>query len=713
MNTRKSRFKPKWLGEILMILCLAFGLGQSAGAAEYGLGDIPLDKETYQQYLKVWPDEVAEAVPTRYDARDDGIVTSAKNQGSCGSCWAFASVGAFESHLLKAFSFGPTDLSEQQQVSCNLDMSGCCGGGMEALQWWEIGRPITEACLPYAESGTSCPTQRTVSCSSSFGCEELPYRVTNWHTVSTSSPTQVKTSLYNDGPSYFRFDVYDDFSDFWHNANPGDVYVNSLSSTFEDGHAVLIIGWDDNEGVYLCKNSWGDTEGPNGDGTFWIAYNGHAHDLEFGMANFDLTKRIHSAEYFIDTDPGEGNGIELTAKDGTFDSPVEEVEFSLDTSDLTIGIHILFIRMQNEEGLWGTPRKMIFEVTGEKYITGAEYFIGTDPGPGNGTPIPPTDGSFDEPKESVIADIDTSDLLPGSHTVYVRMKDSEDHWGTPRGYKFEVREPPYIMAGEFFIDDDPGTGNATPLATSDGSFDSPIEDMEATFETGDLSLGPHTLFVRTMDSYLRWGDAVGISFEVTPAVPIPDIKANGSDAPLFVTPSENVSVTISLNPGDMAGEYADWWVGAFTPFGNYWVNPSRKWVPSDSPISVGQYPLFDLSATSLLSIQPPEGIYTFFFVLDDAPDGTFGVTWYDYVNVICQPEGYPVQTEEIPDFDAVFHEKMRKLLGQQKTHIKENRKNLSKGRVIIAVALPFSFSGSTSLGAGKHGCTTISGCSNV
>ena len=50
---------------------------------------------------------------------------------------------------------------------------------------------------------------------------------------------------------------------------------------------MLLIGWDDAKGAFLCKNSWGPG-GPNGDGTFWIAYAGHAYDLGFGMANFSL-----------------------------------------------------------------------------------------------------------------------------------------------------------------------------------------------------------------------------------------------------------------------------------------------------------------------------------------------------------------------------------------------------------------------------------------
>jgi len=141
-----------------------------------------------------------------------------------------------------------------------------------------------------------------------------------------------------------------------------------------------------------------------------------------------------------------------------------------------------------------------------------------------------------------------------------------------------------------------------------------------------------------------------------------DIKANHYDGPLSVTPYDSVEITVALDPGDKVGERCDWWVGAFAPFGTYWLNPSLKWVPSNSPIRVGQWPLFDLSETSLRDTQLPEGVYMFFFLLDDRPDGTFGLTWYDYVNVICQSEAATVQTEEMPDFDAVFRERMQDLM---------------------------------------------------
>jgi len=292
MSSTRFRAGTKWLTCILVAFSLTLFVGQNLLAEEYGLGDIPLPEEVYQKHLKVRADKFVlldAAPPASYDARDYGIVTSAKDQGYCGSCWAFASVGAMESHLLKTFGFGPSDLSEQQQVSCNVVNYGCCGGYSSAARYWETNGPIYESCFSYGDSGygTTCPPYSGVDCSDAGGCEELVYRVVGWHTVD-ATPTGFKTSLYEDGPSYWRFTVYSDFHDFWNYGNWGDVYYQT-TGIYRGGHAVLLIGWDDSKGAYLCKNSWGTYGGPNGDGTFWIAYSGHNNNLGFGMSNFSVT----------------------------------------------------------------------------------------------------------------------------------------------------------------------------------------------------------------------------------------------------------------------------------------------------------------------------------------------------------------------------------------------------------------------------------------
>jgi hypothetical protein len=249
-------------------------------AEDYPLGDIQIDNATFQKYYKNYLDQVIDALPASYDARTSGIVSSPKDQGYCGSCWAFASAGAMESHIKKTYSAHLLyDLSEQQQVSCNTAMSGCSGGSLTAPQFWESSGPNLESDYPYASGGGSVP-----ACLPGFG--QLGYRVINFYT--TSGTDNFKASLYDQGPSYWRYMVHADFQTWWNTAASGSVYTNALSNP-QGGHAVLLIGWDDAKNAFLCKNSWGATGGPNNDGTFWIAYTGHANNLGFNMSNFDVS----------------------------------------------------------------------------------------------------------------------------------------------------------------------------------------------------------------------------------------------------------------------------------------------------------------------------------------------------------------------------------------------------------------------------------------
>jgi len=297
---------------IVFLLFSFFSLGhdESLATEKYRFGETPLSPEEYQKYLQVPPmalDALEElnaldgldGLPSTYDARNEGLVTPAKKQGNCAACWAFASVAALESHLLKHFDIGFVDLSEQSLISCNTwnnhgdPFGGCCNGNSGVIQRMQDSNqgPIYEDCFPYVDSefGSVCPPYSSVPCSDCEDCSQLDYRVMNFHTIDTTNPRNVKTSIYNDGPSYFRYDVYSDFLEYWDGDKtwPNNVYVHQ-SGEEEGGHAVLVFGWDDDLQAYLCKNSWGDTGGPFGDGTFLMAYSGHNTDLGFGLVNFNI-----------------------------------------------------------------------------------------------------------------------------------------------------------------------------------------------------------------------------------------------------------------------------------------------------------------------------------------------------------------------------------------------------------------------------------------
>lgn len=101
--------------------------------------------------------------PASRDWRAEGAVTPVKNQGSCGSCWAFSSTGALEG-LVKVKTGELQAFSEQQLVDCSheLESQGCEGGEMNgAFTYYKSNRAMTEADYPYAGVDQKCAYDAT------------------------------------------------------------------------------------------------------------------------------------------------------------------------------------------------------------------------------------------------------------------------------------------------------------------------------------------------------------------------------------------------------------------------------------------------------------------------------------------------------------------------------------------------------------------------
>jgi hypothetical protein len=154
------------------------------------------------------------------------------------------------------------DLSEAHLFFCG----GSCGC---AFGWW-IPPALTyaqdhgisdESCFPYEDHDMDCQLCRDWI--------KRAHRVMRWREL--ASVAERKSILSSHGPLVAAMDVYEDFRDY-----TGGVYQHTVGERL-GGHCISIVGYDDNQGCWICKNSWGTDWGEAGGlsperGWFRIAY---------------------------------------------------------------------------------------------------------------------------------------------------------------------------------------------------------------------------------------------------------------------------------------------------------------------------------------------------------------------------------------------------------------------------------------------------------
>jgi cathepsin L len=183
-----------------------------------------------------------------------GAVTVVKDQGQCGSCWAFSTTGGLEG-AWEIATGQLVSMSEQQFVDCDTSSAGCNGGNMgSAFQWAEKQNVATESSYAYTAKDGSCKTSGLSTAIPQGG-------VTGYKSVGSlfSKATVAKLESAIDlNPVSIAIEA--DQSSFQHYT--GGVLSSGCGTNLD--HGVLAVGYNTAEGYWLVKNSWGASWGDSG-----------------------------------------------------------------------------------------------------------------------------------------------------------------------------------------------------------------------------------------------------------------------------------------------------------------------------------------------------------------------------------------------------------------------------------------------------------------
>jgi hypothetical protein len=235
------------------------------------------------------------------------------------------------------------------------------------------------------------------------------------------------------------------------------------------------------------------------------------------LAHLCVAQNITRLEYFIDTDPGFGNGINVPI---TPAATLTDLTFNVPITSLSPGVHTIYLRMKDGNKAWSqTFSSVIYKETisigaPTPNIVKAEYFIDTDPGHGNGTNIPVT-------PSTIITDLNVAvplgSVANGVHTLYVRLKDANKGWSQTFSsviYKEAIPAGsvlPNITRLEYFIDTDPGYGNGVSIPITPANT---ITDATLALNVSPVSVGAHKIYVRAKSQGGKWSIVLNADFNV-------------------------------------------------------------------------------------------------------------------------------------------------------------------------------------------------------
>lgn len=244
----------------IIILFLFSTLSSSCAFGKHSLGfRMPLPEHRIGETPYVPPQGSSAVVPDSYDLRALGFIGPVRDQGNCGSCWAFGSVAVLESMAAKKFG-KLVDLSEQEVVSCATQdgVMGCMGGtSTGAFKYSMVNPLVNEGKYPY----TSGDSGSTGKCQHMHHRNRLVSAAGGARTVQNED--DIKAALVNEGAVAIAISA--DNSCFM-NYSGGILNPDNCSCNGDIDHLIAVVGYDTEAGqdYWIIRNSWGEGWGEKG-----------------------------------------------------------------------------------------------------------------------------------------------------------------------------------------------------------------------------------------------------------------------------------------------------------------------------------------------------------------------------------------------------------------------------------------------------------------
>jgi len=279
----------------------------------------------------VLPSYKTKSLPLKWDTRAVGVgMPPIRNQGQCGSCWAFGTVAAIEASIA-VFDKKIVNLSEQFALDCS--GKGTCGGGYWAYNVFVNPGGALEQSYPYTAYDGSCKSKSV----------DHPYKIESYHGIVDHDIDALKGAIHQYGGVGVTMAVCGSFPGYG-----GGVYDSNECNFYGSNHIVALVGWDDTvqhkkgKGVWIVRNSWGEGWGDKGyarmaygtagieeNGTY-VIYKAEDPTDSDGDGTTDLhdnCKADPNPDQMDEDEDGQGN-----ACDATFDPFERQLSLSDDDS---------------------------------------------------------------------------------------------------------------------------------------------------------------------------------------------------------------------------------------------------------------------------------------------------------------------------------------------------------------------------------------------